>query len=361
MPALPQSKFAQLSELIRERIETGEWTDKLPSERILADEFLVSRTTLRRALEILTRDGLIEAPSARCTLRAIRKSKARRTAPTHREVCFLTPTLHVSPLLTEQIATMRGLFTQAGIKVASEESASLVDRRDPSAHLRRIVARHPDAMWVLHKMPESVQRWFQANGLPTVIFGSAFPEVSLPSVDVDFRAAAHHAAGLCLARGCRRIGLLIHRTPLAGDEKTVSAVSAVLTRQGSPAPKVMRHDSNRARLMDALDREFLDNPDACDALIVANHHHLLTVQSHLLHRGIRLPEQLSLVYLSNDPSAERLSPLPLRYESGPALIRRLVAAVKTLAEGGNPPSSSIIPKLLDGQTMRRATGPEKDQ
>ncbi|MCP5533486.1 MAG: GntR family transcriptional regulator [Akkermansiaceae bacterium] len=363
IPRLPKSKFAQLADILRERIVSGDWGGSLPPERSLAEEFLVSRTTLRRAIAILEAERLVQASPSPRGNRAVPGNTPGRVRSELRRACILTPTLHGSPLLIEQLGTMRGLLHHAGIVVDVDESATMIEHRDPSAALRRIVARHPHSIWVLHKMPEAVQRWFEKSKLPAVAFGSVFAGITLPGVDVDFRAAAHHATGLCLSRGCQRIFLLVHRTPLAGDSRTLDAVSDELARRGAPPPHVMRHDSNRMRLMDALDREIVAKPGACDALIVVNHHHLLTALPHLLRRGVRIPEDLSVVHLSNDPSTERLSPLPFRYDPGPGLIRRLVAAIKTLSEGGVPKSSLIIPKLIEGESVRPqdSVGSKKNQ
>lgn len=363
MSQLPKSKSAQLADLLRERLASGVWGSKLPSERVLAGEFLVSRTTLREALAALTKEKRIEPAT---TTRGARSIINKSTAATHAkygQVCILTPTLQGSPLLIEQLGFMREMLGRAGLIAYVEECAALSERPDPSSNLRRVIERHPKSIWVLHKMPVSVQRWFEASGLPAVVFGSVFPGISLPGVDVDFRAAAHHAAGICLARGCKRITLLVHRTALAGDTRTVDAISEELARRGEAPPHIMRYDFNRMRLMDGLDREIVAKPDACDALIIASHHHLLTTLSHLLRRGVRIPEDLSLVYLSNDPSVERLSPLPFRYDPGPGLIRRLVSAIKTLAEGGSPKSCLLIPKLLEGESLRPPvlTGSKKNQ
>lgn len=352
MSQLPKSKSGQLADLLRERLASGVWGGKLPSERLLAGEFLVSRTTLRQALVTLTKEKRIEAAT---TTRGARRIKTKATEPTQArcgQVCLLTPTLQGSPLLIEQLGFMREMLGRADLAVNVEEGAALVERQDPSSILRRITARHPKSVWVLHKMPVSVQRWFEASGLPSVVFGSVFPGVSLPGVDVDFRAAAHHAAGICLARGCKKITLLVHRTALAGDTRTVDAITEELARRGAPPPRIMRYDFNRMRLIDGLDREIAAKPDACDALIIASHHHLLTALSHLLRRGVRIPEDLSLVYLSNDPSVERLSPLPFRYDPGPGLIRRLVLAIKSLAEGGTPKSCLLIPRHLEGESLK---------
>lgn len=72
MTHLPKSKSGQLADLMREQLASGAWGDRLPSERALAKEFLVSRTTLRLALATLTKEGQIEPPSSTRGAREIR-------------------------------------------------------------------------------------------------------------------------------------------------------------------------------------------------------------------------------------------------------------------------------------------------
>jgi GntR family transcriptional regulator len=53
--------YVQLRELLRSRIQGGEWgeDDALPTEELLAEQFAVSRATVRQALTDLVREGLI--------------------------------------------------------------------------------------------------------------------------------------------------------------------------------------------------------------------------------------------------------------------------------------------------------------
>ncbi len=53
------SKAALIHEGIRARIESGEWTERLPSEPELGELFGASRETVRKALAALEADGLI--------------------------------------------------------------------------------------------------------------------------------------------------------------------------------------------------------------------------------------------------------------------------------------------------------------
>ncbi|MDX6721610.1 MAG: GntR family transcriptional regulator [Solirubrobacteraceae bacterium] len=51
--------YFQLAEILKERIEAGRWSpgDRFPSEREITDEFGVSRTVIRPALDLLESDG----------------------------------------------------------------------------------------------------------------------------------------------------------------------------------------------------------------------------------------------------------------------------------------------------------------
>lgn len=51
--------YFQLAEILKERIEAGRWPagERFPSERELADEFAISRTVIRPALDLLESDG----------------------------------------------------------------------------------------------------------------------------------------------------------------------------------------------------------------------------------------------------------------------------------------------------------------
>jgi GntR family transcriptional regulator len=56
-------KYAQIADIFRQRIARGTWAQglRLPANEDLAAEFGVSRVTIRQAVDLLARDGIIEA------------------------------------------------------------------------------------------------------------------------------------------------------------------------------------------------------------------------------------------------------------------------------------------------------------
>lgn len=62
-------KYAQIADIFRQRIARQIWSRgmRLPANEALAEEFGVSRVTIRQAVELLARDGLLEAQQGRGT------------------------------------------------------------------------------------------------------------------------------------------------------------------------------------------------------------------------------------------------------------------------------------------------------
>src|SRR4051794_33068534 len=73
----PIPRYVQLAEVLRERIARGHWTEggKIPSLEELVREFDVARVTVRQAVDVLAREGLVSPERGRGTF--VRQGKAR--------------------------------------------------------------------------------------------------------------------------------------------------------------------------------------------------------------------------------------------------------------------------------------------
>lgn len=65
----PEAPFQQLAGILRARVGRGDWKANraIPSENTLADEYGLSRPTVRRAIAVLTEEGHLYAVSGRGT------------------------------------------------------------------------------------------------------------------------------------------------------------------------------------------------------------------------------------------------------------------------------------------------------
>jgi GntR family transcriptional regulator len=100
-PALPLPKYHQIYLVLREQIGEGRFAGGLPGEVALAAQFGVARITVRKALEQLAAEGLIDRARGRGTV-----PRAPAAAPGHQR-------MHLTGLL-ENIVSM-GLRTKVRV------------------------------------------------------------------------------------------------------------------------------------------------------------------------------------------------------------------------------------------------------
>lgn len=75
----PMPRYAQLADIFRQRIVRNRWPPgtKLPALEALMQEFDVARVTVRQAMELLARDGLVSAERGRGTFVTARPVRDR--------------------------------------------------------------------------------------------------------------------------------------------------------------------------------------------------------------------------------------------------------------------------------------------
>ena len=60
-----KSLVSQTADVLRQDLQHGLWPGRLPGELELCQRLQISRTTLRAALEVLTREGLLSSSQGR--------------------------------------------------------------------------------------------------------------------------------------------------------------------------------------------------------------------------------------------------------------------------------------------------------
>ena len=75
----PLPRYAQLADVLRGRIERGLWRtgQRLPSLDELVAEFGLARVTVRQAIEMLAREGLVSPQQGRGTFVTARPTRER--------------------------------------------------------------------------------------------------------------------------------------------------------------------------------------------------------------------------------------------------------------------------------------------
>ncbi len=354
-PKVPKrlSLSALTIESLREGIESGHWQDQLPGERELCETLQISRRTLRLALDELQRQGVLEVVGKQ-RRRIMSQSVTPLKSNAMKVIGVLTPIsfLSMPSPISYVMDTLRSRLTASGYEVQFHIHAACYSS-SPARVLAKFFADHPATAWLVLSAQVPMQRWLDSQRLPCLILGSSALGIALPSVDTDFHASCHHAGSLLWRKGHRRIALLLPKGMYGGDIASEEGLREALKTMPGTHLRVLRHDTTTASLCALLD-DTLRAAEPPTAYIVARAAHVLTVMMHLMRRGKRIPQDVSVLSRDNDPILEATSPSVARYSIQPKqLATRIAQALRQLADSGTIENQNIrlMPEYLAGDSI----------
>ena len=170
--------------MLRERIADGVYPleTNLPSERTLAEEFQVSRVTIRKALTYLKNDGIIVRRPGLGNIISAREPVASPTPP---NVGFIVQQLsnpYYSAFASALEAVLRANdlnMILAGTGQDPKEELKCLERMS-ERQVRGVLLCVPDRIY----HPEAM-RSFLNQRLPVVVIGGRQPDLAVDSVDSD--------------------------------------------------------------------------------------------------------------------------------------------------------------------------------
>lgn len=354
---IPQriSLVEQTAKLIREHIMNGVWQDVMPGEVELAEKFKISRVTLRAALEELKSEGWFSGTQGK--RRFITRHLVRESArPPASSVVLLSPvSLHHMPASrVVRLLALKEHLGAVGYDLDIQCNQACYSQH-PERALEALAARLRPAGWLLYLSTAPMQRWFCERHLDCVISGSCHPNIDLPSVDIDYAATCRHAVAKFVAKGHKRIALVMPFSDQAGNlesERGFMEGGAQCQHQGVEVLIVHHAGTVEAlcRVVDGL----ISGQRPVTGLLVAKPAHAVTTVCHLLRRGIRIPETVGVIARDDDPALEPVVPAISRYHIDPALFARKVAriVVQMLHHNARQKKTHrLLPELLSGETL----------
>lgn len=359
MTLIPQNSLAaRVAEKLKGMISEGVLREWLPGERSLCQTLQVSHSTLRGALHILRKEGVVESRHGVGT--RVAPSFSLSALPSNRapSVGLLIPEAmrRLRPF-SLWLDAFHNQLVEAGWRLKVHENPQHY-RPNPSRILERLVASHSHACWVLVLSTPAMQSWFESKNIPCVLAGSCHAGISLPSVDVDHRAVSRHAAGVLLSAGHRYLALFNPAARHAGDQQTEMGFFEGV-RQSPHADAAMAsvvyHDVDSASVEKCLHRLFQHNhPQRPTALVISNAYAYLTAFSFLATRGLRVPGDISLISRDDDPFLDYLKPSPARYLNRPdTYARKLTSQVLDVGMHRQMEVSKVLllPEYFPGQSV----------
>jgi hypothetical protein len=293
-----QSSAEQVAAHLRGGLAAGLWRGEMPGVAALAAELGVNHKTVDAALSLLAREGLLAGQGPR---------RARRILAT--AATPASPSLRIAFLLRHPDDCREDYLVEARHRLIERGHRSFFARQSLvglGMDLERVstyVARTPADAWVVQSAPREVIEWFAAGPRPCFALFGFFRRQRIAGSGPDKTPAYVEVAESLVRLGHRRIVLLARpqrRYPLPGHPerfflRTLGAAGIVVGDYHFPYWEDTRDGFHRCL-------ETLFNGSPPTALLVQEAILFATVQQFLAARGIRVPQDVSLVCDDPDPA-----------------------------------------------------------
>lgn len=314
---ISRSKYQQVTAWIQNRIKNGELSagDKLESENEISAAFSISRQTVRHALAILEKEGILTKVQGSGTYVKGRNLKNRSAVELSKTVSIISTYIdgYIFPRILKEMVKV---LEKSGYSVRIMYTGNHLETE--RSLLRRIIEENSRDPLIVESVMSGLPnpnldyyRKLQEKGIPILFFHSDYPELGLPCVRMDDVQAGRIAAGYLLEQGHSRIGGIFKADDGQGRRRYEGMIQAMY--QAGIEVKEERIcwiDSTDLRSTAEMEERVRKRLKDCTACVCYNDEvaHILTAlcKKH----GISIPDMLSVVSIDNSVLA-RLNAVPL--------------------------------------------------
>jgi DNA-binding LacI/PurR family transcriptional regulator len=349
-----RSAVEQVAEYLKDGLAAGVWRGEMPGGVALAAELGVNHKTVEGALSLLVRQGALldQGPRRPRRVAWIAGASVRRSM----RVGIL---LHdATDMLSQITVEIRHLLHEAGH--ATFVARRLITDIGPDvAKTAAVVRKHPADAWLTLAAPLEMLRWFAGNEIPVFAMYGRFRSLPVAGGAPDKTAAYTAAVRMLAAHGHRRIVLLSRpQQRLPKPSLSVRTYLNALAAEGIATNDYHcpPWENTREGFQRCLESLFSLSPPS--ALVVQESFLFGAVQQFLVARGIRVPQDVSLVCTDHDPSFVWRIPTVahIHWDSGP-LVRRVVRWADHIAVGKDDRRQLLSKaEFVPGGTIGPASG-----
>jgi hypothetical protein len=344
----------QVAAHLQEEVRQQTWSGKIPGVKALALELGVNPKTVKAALALLVRDGVLVGQGAR-----------RRHQIHPSEILHSKQKLRVAILVGDPpdksvayMVELQHLLMEAGHS-AFFCSQSLLALGMNVGRVARMVEQSEVDAWVVCAASGEVLEWFAGRPVPVFALFGRRRGLPIAGAGPDKPPALAAATRALIALGHRRI-VLLSRTERRLPEPGASerAFLDELARHGiAHGPYHLPDWEESVEGFQArLESLFRFTPPS--ALIIDEMPQFIAVQQFVAGLGLRVPGDVSLVCTDADPAFAWCVPTisQIRWDSGP-VVRRIVRWAANVKRGKADLRQTFTPaEFVPGGTI----GPAKD-
>jgi DNA-binding LacI/PurR family transcriptional regulator len=338
----------QVAQSLREGLQQGRWQGTMPGRNRLAAELGVNHKTVKTALAILEREGLLEARGPGRERGILREAPS---VPVTRRVMILV--YEEGDLHTDYLIEIM-LRLQAAGHWAGFATKTLCDLGMDVKRVARFVAKTEADAWVVVAGHRDVLEWFASQPLPAfALFGRA-GQISIASAAPEKTNALLELVDRLAGLGHRRIVLLARedrRKPTIGavEQSYLARLETYGIQTGTYNLPDWGNDPDE--LGQSLDSLFRHTPPT--ALIVDDTLIFPAVVQHLARLGISAPQDVSLACTDSSVAFEWYRPAVTHIAwNHSVVINRVVGWANQLGRGKDDRRlTRIRAELVPGGTI----------
>lgn len=342
------SHAEQTAQHLRDELRQGRWGSQMPGVLRLERELGVNRNTLEAALHLLEKDGWLVAQGA---------GKRRKIVVPESE----TPaSLRVAMLYYESNDAATGyiidLLHRLGEAGHARFSAgpTLVDLGMKPERVARLVRQTEADAWIIVSGSREILEWFAGQSVPALALFGRRRGLPIAAAGPEKPPAMAALTRRLIELGHRRISLLARRErrlPTPGETEQVFLDE--LSAGGVPSGTYNLPDWSEtvAGFHRCLDSLLKATPPT--AIIVDEAPFFTAAMQHLARRGIRVPEDVSLVCCDADPHFEWCDPpvSHIRWDPKP-VVKRIVRWADRISRGKTDHRQSMTrAEFIEGGTV----------
>lgn len=316
MPLERKSLVDQVEAALLSEIEQGRWRELLPGLRELSRTLEVSVPTLSAAIERLVRRGVLTGRGGRRRFRiASAAGRPKRAVRDHsqRQVLIVTApgAASIQNRASTNVLQAFGIaMTRRGWGLRFAEVDFYNAQRPHRSWGDLLRGERTDRIIVLYGR-ESIGRWAMQTGVPTCFIGGATGDLPIPSVGISTHRLLEDALERLVAAGHRTFFLPLCRRQADFVARQRESYARVLARHGlsgRPEVEVPAPDTHTPEtLFRVMDRAW-SQPRPPTGLVFMDWRDCVSGLSFLLARGLRIPDDVSVVALSHEHQVDWFRP-----------------------------------------------------
>lgn len=302
-------KYQKLAEWIIEKVDKGELLcgDRLSTEHEMSDMFQVSRETVRHAISVLEKEGIVECRQGSGNY--ISRKKDIQPKKAEKGSVVIVSTYSNAYIFLSIIDHMQHILEDAGYYVQISFTRNRLDKEREV--LERLLQTKDISGLIIEPTKSSLPnpnldlyRKLCGRKIPILFFNSSYPELPFPHISLDDREAGYRAASILMDMGHRKVGGVFKSDDRQGLLRYQGYQEALMERRLPLDDEgVIWIDTEDQRTMVKDEQRFLRRLKNCTACVAYNDEVAYNLEIICGRHKIMIPRDLSIASIDNSELA----------------------------------------------------------